>query len=98
MSRRIALVAAILVPAMAVLGLLAWGFTREPKFIPTPLLAKPAPAFTLTLFDGTARRLEDLHGNVVFLNFWASGVRPAGLRPGCSRRPGEDTRIGASCS
>jgi cytochrome c biogenesis protein CcmG/thiol:disulfide interchange protein DsbE len=70
------LTVAILVPAMAVLGLLAWGFTREPKFIPTPLLAKPAPTFTLTLFDGTMLRLEELRGKVVFLNFWASWCPP----------------------
>ncbi|MGH7386141.1 MAG: TlpA family protein disulfide reductase [Candidatus Rokuibacteriota bacterium] len=76
MSRRVVLTVAILVPAMAVLGLLAWGFTREAKFIPTPLLAKPAPTFSLTLFDGTVLRLEDLRGKVVFLNFWASWCPP----------------------
>ncbi|MGH7403825.1 MAG: TlpA family protein disulfide reductase [Candidatus Rokuibacteriota bacterium] len=68
--------AAILVPPVALLGLLAWGFTREPKFIPTPLLAKPAPAFSLTRFDGTVLRLEALRGKVVVLNFWASWCPP----------------------
>lgn len=76
MNRRVVLTVAILVPAMAVLGLLAWGFTREAKFIPTPLLAKPAPAFSLTLFDGTELRLKELRGKVVFLNFWASWCPP----------------------
>ena len=76
MSRRVLLTAAILLPAMALLGLLAWGFTREPKFIPTPLLAKPAPAFSLTLFQGTVLRLDELRGKVVFLNFWASWCPP----------------------
>src|SRR3970282_1647170 len=76
MSRRMVLTAVILLPAMAVLGLLAWGFTRETKFIPTPLLAKPAPAFSLTLFDGTVLRLEELGGEGVFLNFWASCFPP----------------------
>jgi len=76
MSRRVVLTVAILLPTMAVLGLLAWGFTREAKFIPTPLLAKPAPDFSLTLFDGTVLRLEELRGKVVFLNFWASWCPP----------------------
>jgi cytochrome c biogenesis protein CcmG/thiol:disulfide interchange protein DsbE len=76
MSRRVLLTGAILLPTMAVLGLLAWGFTREATFIPTPLLAKPAPAFSLTLFDGTVLRLEELRGRVVFLNFWASWCPP----------------------
>jgi cytochrome c biogenesis protein CcmG/thiol:disulfide interchange protein DsbE len=76
MTRRVLRTGAILLPTMAVLSLLAWGFTREPKFIPTPLLAKPAPAFSLTLFDGTVVRLEALRGKVVFLNFWASWCPP----------------------
>jgi len=76
MSRRALRTGAILVPTVAVLALLAWGFTREPKFIPTPLLAKPAPTFTLTLFDDSMLRLEDLRGRVVFLNFWASWCPP----------------------
>jgi cytochrome c biogenesis protein CcmG/thiol:disulfide interchange protein DsbE len=76
MSRRALRTGAILVPTVAVLALLAWGFTRGPKFIPTPLLAKPAPTFTLTLFDDSMLRLDDLRGRVVFLNFWASWCPP----------------------
>jgi cytochrome c biogenesis protein CcmG/thiol:disulfide interchange protein DsbE len=76
MSRRVLLTGAILLPTMAVLGLLAWGFTREATFIPTPLLAKPAPAFSLTLFDDTVLQLGELRGKVVFLNFWASWCPP----------------------
>jgi cytochrome c biogenesis protein CcmG/thiol:disulfide interchange protein DsbE len=76
MSGRLLRTGGILLPTMAVLSLLAWGFTREPKFIPTPLLAKPAPAFSLTLFDGTVLQLEGLRGKVVFLNLWASWCPP----------------------
>lgn len=75
-SRRVMIAAAILVPAAAVLALLAYGFTTESHYIPSPLIARPAPLFSLTLFDGSVLRLEDLRGKAVFLNFWASWCPP----------------------
>jgi cytochrome c biogenesis protein CcmG/thiol:disulfide interchange protein DsbE len=75
-GRRVLIFAAILGPALAILALLAYGFTIDPKYISTPFIAKPAPAFTLTLLDGSVLRLEDLRGQVVFLNFWASWCPP----------------------
>jgi cytochrome c biogenesis protein CcmG/thiol:disulfide interchange protein DsbE len=74
--RRFLMAIAILGPVLAILALLAYGFTIEPKYIPTPFIAQPAPAFTLTLFDGEVLRIEDLRGKVVFLNFWASWCPP----------------------
>ena len=58
-------------------ALLAFGFTRDPKEIPSPLVGRPAPPFTLQLLDGGELRLEDLRGKNVVLNFWASWCYPA---------------------
>lgn len=74
--RRALIASAVLVPSLAVLALLAYGFGREPRFIESPMLGRPAPPFTLTLFDGRTLRLEDLRGRVVLLNFWASWCPP----------------------
>ncbi|MGH7307430.1 MAG: TlpA family protein disulfide reductase [Candidatus Rokuibacteriota bacterium] len=74
--RRLFVASAVLLPVLAVLALLAYGFTREPRYIESPMLGRPAPAFTIALFDGRTLRLEDLRGQVVFLNFWASWCPP----------------------
>lgn len=74
--RRVLIAAAVIAPAVGILALLGYGFMLEPKDIPSPLLARPAPAFTLSLFDGTTLGLDELRGKVVFLNFWASWCPP----------------------
>lgn len=61
-----------LAPVLALLGLLAYGFTRDPRAIRSPLVGTPAPDFQITLFDGSQVRLSDFRSRVVFLNFWAS--------------------------
>lgn len=68
--------------AAPVIGLFAWGLTRDPNNIPSPLPGRQAPPFALAVFSpgqaGLARpvgdtvRLADLKGKVVVLNFWAS--------------------------
>lgn len=74
--RRLFVAAGVLVPALAVLALLAYGFTREPRYIESPIIGRPAPGFALTLFDGQAAALDDFRGKVVFVNFWASWCPP----------------------
>jgi cytochrome c biogenesis protein CcmG/thiol:disulfide interchange protein DsbE len=74
--RRLFVAAAVLVPALAVLALLAYGFTREPRYIESPIIGRPAPGFALTLVDGPAVALDDFRGKVVFVNFWASWCPP----------------------
>jgi cytochrome c biogenesis protein CcmG/thiol:disulfide interchange protein DsbE len=60
--------------AVAVLTLLlAFGLSRDPTLIRSPLIGKPAPTFGLLTLDGTKTvRLSDFRGQVVVINFWAS--------------------------
>lgn len=68
--------------AVPLVLLLAWGFTRDPDAIPSPLPGREAPKFALDVFApgepplsrpiGDTVRLADLRGQVVVLNFWAS--------------------------
>jgi cytochrome c biogenesis protein CcmG/thiol:disulfide interchange protein DsbE len=71
--RRLIITLSIIVP---ILALLAYGFTRDAHYITSPLLAKPATPFAVTLFDGKKLALADLRGKAVFLNFWASWCEP----------------------
>ena len=68
-----------LIPLSAVplLLLLAYGFRLNPRDVPSPLVGRPAVAFSLTTFDGQSLSLEGLRGKVVVLNFWASWCNPA---------------------
>lgn len=75
--KRALLAAAIVLP---LLGLLAFGMTRDPNEIPSPLPGRAAPPFrlmTMPLEEGDSATIESidlaaLRGNVVVLNFWAS--------------------------
>jgi cytochrome c biogenesis protein CcmG/thiol:disulfide interchange protein DsbE len=54
--------------------LLAYGLNLDPRRIPSPLIGKPLPAFTLATVADPARKLsrDDLRGRVYLLNVWAS--------------------------
>ncbi len=79
MNMRGAIIAGIV--SVPIVLLLAFGMTKDPRDIPSPLPGRAAPAFTMQALEpgpmGTAAdrdtvRLADLRGDVVVLNFYAS--------------------------
>lgn len=59
---------------VVMVGFLAIGLTLDPRTVPSPLIGKPAPAFSLPQVADENRRLgpADFKGQVVLLNVWAS--------------------------
>lgn len=59
---------------VVLLGLLAVGLNRDPHEVPSPLIGKPAPAFSVSRLDDATRilRRDDLLGEVWILNVWSS--------------------------
>jgi cytochrome c biogenesis protein CcmG/thiol:disulfide interchange protein DsbE len=67
----------ILVFFVALMGLLAAGLGRNASEVPSPLIGKPAPAFTLERLaaeegESTTFSPQDYAGRVWLLNVWAS--------------------------
>lgn len=60
-----------------ILALLAYGFRLNPRDVPSPLVGRPASAFTLDTLEGQVVSLAAHRGHVVVVNFWASWCRPA---------------------
>ena len=57
-----------------VLAFLAVGLSLKPREVPSPLINKPAPAFSLPTLDAPEQKIstQDLRGKVWILNVWAS--------------------------
>jgi cytochrome c biogenesis protein CcmG/thiol:disulfide interchange protein DsbE len=68
------IVLALLVGAVIALTfLLAFGLSRDPTRIGSPLVGRPAPDFALQTLDRSRTiRLGDFRGQAVVVNFWAS--------------------------
>ena len=54
-------------------ALFAFGLSRDPSARASNLIGKPAPSFDLARLDADGRvSLDDLDGQIVVVNFWAS--------------------------
>lgn len=59
---------------LVLVGFLAAGLKLNPREVPSPLINKPVPAFTLPVLDQPDRQMsaQDFRGKVWVLNVWAS--------------------------
>jgi cytochrome c biogenesis protein CcmG/thiol:disulfide interchange protein DsbE len=59
---------------VALAGLLFYGLGTDPSKVPSPLIGKPAPRFTLPVLNDPGRTVSDavLKGKVSLVNVWAS--------------------------
>ena len=63
----------IVVPLLVFLAL---SFGKDPRAIESPLVGGPAPGFSLITLDGRPVSLEQLRGQPVMINFWATWCQP----------------------
>lgn len=75
-SRRSLLSIVVWIVVLGLLALLGWGLVQSTA--PRPEIGEMAPEFNLEFFDGyewdgkTAASLDDMKGQIVVMNFWAS--------------------------
>ena len=63
--------------AVPLIWLLFAGFGRDPREVPSPLIGRPIPDFSLTSIDGRVVTADSLRGRPLLVNFWASWCIPA---------------------
>ena len=75
-ARVVALV--VVVAMLALLALMIWGIGKQAAGTTgnVAVAVRPAPPFTLTLFDGSPFDLAATRGQPVLVNFWASWCIP----------------------
>lgn len=59
---------------IVLVGFLAVGLNLNPREVPSPLIDKPAPAFSLPVLEESGKSIarDELRGKVWLLNVWAS--------------------------
>ncbi|MFA9460124.1 DsbE family thiol:disulfide interchange protein [Thiohalorhabdus methylotrophus] len=59
---------------IGLVALLGWGLTQDPEKVPSPLIGKPVPQFSLPTVSSPTGAVtpERLEGQVYLLNVWAS--------------------------
>lgn len=73
-NKPVLVVGALLI--VVLVAILASGFGKDPRAVPSVLEQKPAPTFALTDLDGKTWDLAELKGQVVVLNFWSTWCLP----------------------
>ncbi len=73
-SRRVVTALVPLALFVALVALLVFGLGNDPRKVPSPLIGKPVPAFSLPELTDPGREVSDadLRGKISLVNVWAS--------------------------